>query len=62
MYAGWKAEQLTAALKPHGITTGQVWGTDPESGKGANRRGIERDHIHEAVTERNRRKGNPPAA
>ncbi len=29
----WTPEQLTAALKPYGITTGQVWGTDPTPAK-----------------------------
>jgi hypothetical protein len=33
------AAQLTAALRPHGVRTGQVWGTTPDR-KGANRRGI----------------------
>ncbi|MGW1034294.1 cell division protein FtsK [Streptomyces antibioticus] len=48
-----KADQLAAALKPYGIKTDQVWGKT-ESGKGANRRGIERQHIIDAVTERNK--------
>ncbi|MEU1309634.1 cell division protein FtsK [Streptomyces cinnamoneus] len=51
-----KADQLAAALKPYGITTGQVWGKT-ESGKGANRRGIERQHIVDAVTQRNKKQG-----
>jgi S-DNA-T family DNA segregation ATPase FtsK/SpoIIIE len=33
VYGGWEAEQLTAALKPYGITTGQVWGTDRRPGR-----------------------------
>ncbi|HEY0698686.1 MAG TPA: FtsK/SpoIIIE domain-containing protein, partial [Micromonospora sp.] len=37
-----KATQLAAALKPHGISTGQVWATDPTTGDGANRRGLTR--------------------
>ena len=49
-------EQLTAALKPHGITTGQVWGTTPD-GKGANRRGITRHDIQQTVTDREQNKG-----
>jgi len=54
VYAGWKPEQLAAALKPHGVTVGrQVWGTDPDTGKGANRKGIHRDDITAALTERN---------
>jgi DNA segregation ATPase FtsK/SpoIIIE, S-DNA-T family len=62
VYGGWEAEQLTAALKPYGISTGQVWGTDPESGEGANRRGIDRQAVADAATERDRRRhgGQPP--
>ncbi|MCX5130856.1 cell division protein FtsK [Streptomyces sp. NBC_00340] len=51
VYGGWDAEGLAAALKPHGIATGQVWGKT-ESGKGANRRGIERARITTAIAER----------
>ncbi|MEU3007866.1 cell division protein FtsK [Streptomyces sp. NPDC007020] len=51
-----KADQLAAALKPYGISTGQVWGKT-EDGKGANRRGIERQHIIDAVTQRNKKRG-----
>lgn len=57
VYAGLTREQLTAALKPWGITTGQVWGTDPTTGKGANRRGIDRAHILAAITERDKNQG-----
>jgi DNA segregation ATPase FtsK/SpoIIIE, S-DNA-T family len=53
-YGHWQPDQLTAALKPYGIRTGQVWGTD-EHGDGRNRRGITRDHIATALTERNRK-------
>jgi S-DNA-T family DNA segregation ATPase FtsK/SpoIIIE len=48
LYNGWTPSQLADALKPYGITTGQVWGQD-ETGKGANRRGITRQHITEAL-------------
>jgi S-DNA-T family DNA segregation ATPase FtsK/SpoIIIE len=51
-YTGWKGENVTAALKPWGIKTGQVWGTT-DDGKGANRRGIERTDITAAITRRN---------
>ncbi|MFC8956279.1 cell division protein FtsK [Streptomyces sp. NPDC057101] len=51
-YAGWKGENVTAALKPYGIKPGQVWGTTDE-GKGANRRGIDRSDITAAITRRN---------
>ncbi|MCX4669975.1 cell division protein FtsK [Streptomyces sp. NBC_01381] len=50
-----KADQLAAALKPYGIKTDQVWGKT-ESGKGANRRGIERQHIIDVVTHRNKKR------
>lgn len=58
VYGDWGSEQLTAALKPLGIRTGQVWGTT-ESGKGANRRGLKRADILKAVAERD---GNSDAA
>ncbi|MFF2065849.1 cell division protein FtsK [Streptomyces sp. NPDC058200] len=51
VYGGWDPEGLASALKPHGVPTGQVWGKT-ESGKGANRRGIERSRITSAVAER----------
>jgi S-DNA-T family DNA segregation ATPase FtsK/SpoIIIE len=54
VYAGWRPEQLTTALKPHGVATGQVWGTDPATGRGGNRRGITRDHLIAAVTQRDK--------
>ncbi|WP_028680675.1 cell division protein FtsK [Salinispora arenicola] len=60
-YGDLTRDQLTAALKPYGIATGQVWGTDPTTGKGANRRGIERQHITDAVAERNKRRGDKAA-
>ncbi|MEV8052464.1 cell division protein FtsK [Streptomyces bacillaris] len=51
VYGGWDPEALAAALKPHGVPTGQVWGKT-EAGKGANRRGIERARILTAIAER----------
>ncbi|WP_037601024.1 cell division protein FtsK [Streptacidiphilus rugosus] len=56
VYGGWAPDQLAAALKPHGINTGQVWLT-PEGGKGANRRGIIRADIAGAVTLRDKERG-----
>lgn len=47
-----KATQLAGALKPFGITTKQVWGTDPQTGKGANRMGVKREWIAQELTER----------
>jgi len=60
LYAGMTREQLTAALKPWGVTTGQVWGTDPDTGEGANRRGFVRQHILDAITKRDRDNGGKP--
>lgn len=55
VYIGWRPEQLAAALKPHGVPVGrQVWGTDPATGKGANRKGVHREDITTAVAERDR--------
>ena len=57
VYTGWSGEQLAAALKPHAVPTGrQVWGKTPD-GKGANRRGIHRDDLTKAITERDRKRG-----
>ncbi|MEV6629297.1 cell division protein FtsK [Actinoplanes sp. NPDC051470] len=57
VYGGWKPEQIAAALKPYGIPVGrQVWGTDPATGEKANRKGIHREDIAQAVAERNQRR------
>ncbi len=48
------SQDLTAALKRHGIRTAQVWGTTDE-GKGASRIGITRADIAHEVAERNRK-------
>ncbi|MFD7918879.1 cell division protein FtsK [Streptomyces sp. NPDC059740] len=52
VYGGWKGENVTAALKPWGIKTGQVWGTT-DDGEGKNRRGVVRADITAAITRRN---------
>ncbi|MFD3885041.1 cell division protein FtsK [Streptomyces microflavus] len=52
VYSTWTPEQLSAALKPLGIRTIQVWGV-ADDGKGANRRGIRRVDILKALAERN---------
>jgi S-DNA-T family DNA segregation ATPase FtsK/SpoIIIE len=59
-YGGWEPEQLTAALKPHGVSVGQVWGTDPATGESANRRGITRVHVAQAAERARRRRADPP--
>ncbi|MGI8450304.1 MAG: hypothetical protein ACR2MP_24640 [Streptosporangiaceae bacterium] len=51
-----RAAQLTAALKPYGVRTGQVWGTT-DDGAGANRRGVTRDDITKAITIRDGKQG-----
>ena len=56
-----RAAQLTAALRPYGVRTGQVWGTT-DDGKGANRRGITRDDITNAITDRDGKRGPGRAA
>jgi DNA segregation ATPase FtsK/SpoIIIE, S-DNA-T family len=61
VYGELTRDQLGAALKPYGIATAQVWGTDPATGKGANRRGIDRAALAETVAERNRRRGDQAA-
>jgi S-DNA-T family DNA segregation ATPase FtsK/SpoIIIE len=60
VYGGWEPDQLTAALKPHGVTVGQVWGTDPATGEGANRRGITRAQVVAAAERARRRPPDPP--
>ncbi|MEU7254376.1 cell division protein FtsK [Streptomyces rimosus] len=51
VYDGWKGENVTSALKPHGIKTRDVWGTT-DDGKGTSRRGIHRADITTAITQR----------
>lgn len=51
VYGEWTGAQVTAALKPWGVETGQVWGTD-DSGEGRNRRGITRADVAAAVARR----------
>jgi DNA segregation ATPase FtsK/SpoIIIE, S-DNA-T family len=48
-----RATALSAALKPWrtAVPIRQVWGTDPDTGKGANRKGIHRDDIAAALAE-----------
>ncbi|MGY4994069.1 cell division protein FtsK [Streptomyces sp. 900105245] len=51
VYEGWTGENVTAAVKPWGVKTAQVWGTTDE-GEGKNRRGIKRADVASAVTRR----------
>ncbi|MGW6462603.1 cell division protein FtsK [Streptomyces rubiginosohelvolus] len=50
-YTGWKAENVTNALKPWGVKTDQVWG-QTDGGEGKNRRGIKRADVAAAITRR----------
>jgi DNA segregation ATPase FtsK/SpoIIIE, S-DNA-T family len=63
VYGAWSREQLTAALRSLGVdATEQVWGTDPLTGQGANRRGFARQAVADATTERDRhRRSEGPA-
>ncbi|MEV5611515.1 cell division protein FtsK [Streptomyces sp. NPDC052225] len=51
VYGEWKGENVTAALKPWGIKTGQVW-SQTDEGEKANRRGIQRADVAAAITRR----------
>jgi len=51
VYAGWKAENVTSALRPWGVKADQVWGTT-DDGEGKNRRGIKRAEVVAAITRR----------
>ncbi|TJZ99699.1 cell division protein FtsK [Actinacidiphila oryziradicis] len=58
VYAGWKGENVTSALKPHGVSTQGVAGTT-DDGNRTTRRGIVRADVAKAIAERD---GNPGAA
>jgi DNA segregation ATPase FtsK/SpoIIIE, S-DNA-T family len=47
-YDGWTPTDLANALKPYGVSAGQVWGQTSD-GKKANRRGLTRDAIVDAL-------------
>lgn len=49
-YAGWTPTSLAAALKPHSITPGQVWATDPATGEERNRRGYTLEALTTAIS------------
>ncbi|ATL27589.1 cell division protein FtsK [Streptomyces formicae] len=56
VYEGWKSENVTSALKPHGIRARDVAGTTDE-GSRTTRRGIVRADLLKAITERSERPG-----
>lgn len=47
-YDGWNTAQLAGAVKPHGISTVQVWGSTGD-GQPANRRGLTREAVMDAL-------------
>ncbi|MER7576423.1 hypothetical protein [Streptomyces sp. NPDC126514] len=56
VYGGWKGENVTSALKPHGIKTRDVAGTT-DDGTRTTRRGIARTDLTKAIAERDERRG-----
>ncbi|MFF7973353.1 cell division protein FtsK [Streptomyces sp. NPDC007905] len=56
LYGGWKGENVTSALKPHGIRTRDVAGTT-DDGTRTTRRGITRADLLKAIAERNEKPG-----
>ncbi|PGH49323.1 cell division protein FtsK [Streptomyces sp. Ru87] len=56
VYGGWKGENVTSALKPHGIKTLGVAGTT-EDGTRTTRRGIVRADLTTAIAERDGKRG-----
>jgi S-DNA-T family DNA segregation ATPase FtsK/SpoIIIE len=56
VYGGWKGENVTSALKPHGIRTRDVAGTT-DDGTRTTRRGIVRADLLKAIAERNEKPG-----
>ncbi|MER5395401.1 FtsK/SpoIIIE domain-containing protein [Streptomyces sp. NPDC002599] len=56
VYGGWKGENVTSALKPHGIKTRDVAGTT-DDGTRTTRRGIVRSDLTKAIAERDENRG-----
>ncbi|MEY9994251.1 S-DNA-T family DNA segregation ATPase FtsK/SpoIIIE [Streptomyces sp. V4I8] len=56
VYGGWKGENVTSALKPHGIKTRDVAGTT-DDGTRTTRRGIARADLTKAIAERDEKRG-----
>ncbi|MEU1704051.1 cell division protein FtsK [Streptomyces sp. NPDC005706] len=56
VYGGWKGENVTSALKPHGIRTRDVAGTT-DDGTRTTRRGIARADLTKVIAERNQKPG-----
>jgi S-DNA-T family DNA segregation ATPase FtsK/SpoIIIE len=56
VYGGWKGENVTSALKPHGIKTRGVAGMT-DDGERTTRRGIVREDLTKAIAERDEGRG-----
>ncbi|MGX1505378.1 UNVERIFIED_CONTAM: S-DNA-T family DNA segregation ATPase FtsK/SpoIIIE [Streptomyces graminofaciens] len=56
VYGGWKGENVTSALKPHGIKTRDVAGTS-DDGARTTRRGIVRADLTKTIAERDQNRG-----
>ncbi|WP_328440569.1 FtsK/SpoIIIE domain-containing protein [Streptomyces sp. NBC_00444] len=56
VYGGWKGENVTSALKPHGIKTRDVAGTT-DDGTRTTRRGIARADLTKVIAERDETRG-----
>ncbi|WP_181849291.1 cell division protein FtsK [Streptomyces parvulus] len=56
VYGGWKGENVTSALKPHGIKTRGVAGMT-DNGERTTRRGIVREDLTKAIAERDENRG-----
>jgi len=56
-YDGWGPAQLSAALRPYGLRSRQVWGTDPTTCEGANRRGLHLADVRAALDAQQKRTG-----
>jgi S-DNA-T family DNA segregation ATPase FtsK/SpoIIIE len=54
VYEGWEPDQLTKALKPHGVEVGQIHRRPEGGGKPVNRRGPTRADVLAAVTQRSK--------
>jgi S-DNA-T family DNA segregation ATPase FtsK/SpoIIIE len=52
VYADLTTDQLRAALAPHEVTPGQVWGSDPDTGESGNRQGYALADVTAAITKR----------
>lgn len=61
VYDGWDATALANVLRPYGVDTHQVWGHTTE-GEGANRRGVRRQALLDAIAAREPRPPGPDTA